>query len=79
LLSSPSYIEICIQFAYKYGKYILITDKKRKPISLYNIDFEYKNGSIYYPYIRMYTSFPSTELLLDDTQNLYFKGSVIGA
>jgi hypothetical protein len=46
--------------------------------SYYNIDFEYKNGNIYYPYIRMYTSFPSTELLLDDTQNLYFKGSMIG-
>lgn len=45
----------------------------------YNIDFEYKNGNTYYPYIRMYTSFPSTEFLLHDTQNLYFKGSTIGA
>lgn len=44
----------------------------------YNIDFEYKNGNAYYPYMRMYTSFPSTEFLLDDTQNLYFKGSTIG-
>jgi hypothetical protein len=44
----------------------------------YNILFEYKNANIYYPYVRMYTSFPSTEFLLDDSQNIYFKGSVIG-
>lgn len=44
----------------------------------YYIDFEYKNGNEYYPYIRMYTSFPSTEFLLDNSQNIYFKGSIIG-
>ena len=44
----------------------------------YNIDFEYRQQNVYYPYLRMYTSFPSTEFLLDDSQNLYFKGSTIG-
>lgn len=45
----------------------------------YNIDFTSKIGNRYIQSTRMYTSFPSIEFLLDNTQNLYFKGSVIGA
>jgi hypothetical protein len=42
------------------------------------IDFTYKASNYYYTGIRLYTSFPSPEFLLSNTQNIYFKGSVIG-
>jgi hypothetical protein len=44
----------------------------------YKIDFTFKTGYKYYEGTRLYTTYPSTEFLLDNSQNLYFKGSVIG-
>jgi hypothetical protein len=46
--------------------------------TFYKIDFTFKFGNNYSEGTRLYTTFPSTELLLNNSQNLYFKGSVIG-
>lgn len=44
----------------------------------YSIDFTHKSGRIYSYGNRLYTTFPSPEFLLNNIENLYFKGSVVG-
>jgi hypothetical protein len=87
-ISGPAWYTFFISSGYTNGLYQKSIDVGTQS---QNIFTEINNNSVYYtidfeliqnvyraPYTRMYTTFPSPEFLLNNTQNIYFKGSVIG-
>ena len=87
-INGPAWYTFFISSAYTNGVYQksigvgtqsqnIFTEIKNNSV-YYNIDFELIQGTLRSPYTRMYTTFPSEEFLLDNSKNLYFKGSTIG-
>jgi hypothetical protein len=88
-ISGPAWYTFFISSAYTNGMYQKSIDVGTQSQNIftevnnnsvyYNIDFELiQNVYTKSPYTRMYTTFPSEEFLLDNSKNLYFKGSTIG-